>query len=79
MDTVLHVLMLLLYPYQFQSNTLGYTCQNNHIITTQTEHKCVLESCRNLNKNGFDINYLNPIIFFRPVEYSLNSPNNVFN
>lgn len=27
--------------------------------------------------NGFDINYLNPIIFFRPVEYSLNSPDNV--
>ncbi|MEE2931440.1 MAG: hypothetical protein VX370_02825 [Bacteroidota bacterium] len=27
--------------------------------------------------NSFDINYLNPVIFFRPVEYSLNSPNNV--
>ncbi len=26
---------------------------------------------------GFDINYLNPIIFFRPVEYSLNSPDNM--
>ena len=27
--------------------------------------------------NGFDFNYLNPIIFFRPVEYSINSPDNV--
>lgn len=26
--------------------------------------------------NGFDINYLNPIVFLRPVEYSLNSPDN---
>ncbi len=26
---------------------------------------------------GFDANYLNPLIFFRPVEYSLGSPDNV--
>lgn len=26
---------------------------------------------------GFDINYLNPVIFFRPVEFSLGSPDNV--
>ena len=26
---------------------------------------------------GFELNYLNPIIFFRPVEYSLGSPDNV--
>jgi len=26
---------------------------------------------------GFDINYWNPIIFFRPVEYSIGSPDNV--
>ena len=26
---------------------------------------------------GFDVNYLNPIIFYRPVEFSLNSPDNV--
>ena len=26
---------------------------------------------------GFDVNYLNPIAFFRPLEYSINSPDNV--
>ena len=26
---------------------------------------------------GFDVNYLNPIIFLRPIEFSLNSPDNV--
>ena len=28
------------------------------------------------NGRGFDFNYLNPIIFLRPVEFSLNSPDN---
>ena len=29
-----------------------------HLITTQTEHKCVLDSCRFLEQEGFDITYL---------------------
>lgn len=32
--------------------------KKNHIITTQTEHKCVLDSCRYLQSRGWDITYL---------------------
>ncbi|VDN00800.1 unnamed protein product [Thelazia callipaeda] len=30
----------------------------NHIITVQTEHKCVLDSCRYMSTKGFKITYL---------------------
>eukprot|EP00567_Pseudictyota_dubia_P005790 CAMPEP_0197449054 /NCGR_PEP_ID=MMETSP1175-20131217/20082_1 /TAXON_ID=1003142 /ORGANISM="Triceratium dubium, Strain CCMP147" /LENGTH=505 /DNA_ID=CAMNT_0042981053 /DNA_START=36 /DNA_END=1553 /DNA_ORIENTATION=- len=29
-----------------------------HVITTQTEHKCVLDSCRFLEQEGYDVTYL---------------------
>lgn len=29
-----------------------------------------------LTQRGFDLNYLNPVVFYRPVEFSLNSPDN---
>lgn len=32
--------------------------KKNHIITTQTEHKCVLDSCRYLQQRGFEVTYL---------------------
>ncbi|XP_055353724.1 cysteine desulfurase-like [Paramacrobiotus metropolitanus] len=35
-----------------------YKGKKKHIITTQTEHKCVLDSCRALEGEGFDITYM---------------------
>lgn len=35
-----------------------YGDKRNHIITCVTEHKCVLESCRALQQDGFDVTYL---------------------
>ena len=35
-----------------------YKGRKKHIITTQTDHKCVLDSCRYLQQHGWDVTYL---------------------
>eukprot|EP00118_Oscarella_pearsei_P003461 m.14383 g.14383 ORF g.14383 m.14383 type:complete len:450 (+) comp25719_c0_seq1:92-1441(+) len=35
-----------------------YSAKKRHLITAQTEHKCVLDSCRHLESEGFDVTYL---------------------
>jgi len=41
----------------------GKSSKKRHVITTQTEHKCVLDSCRHLEQEGFTVTYL-------PVQHS---------
>ncbi len=35
-----------------------YGKRKRHVVTVQTEHKCVLDSCRVLEGEGFDVTYL---------------------
>lgn len=35
-----------------------YKDKKNHIITVVTEHKCVLDACRHLEQEGFNVTYL---------------------
>lgn len=52
-----------------------YKAKKNHVITTQTEHKCVLDSCRAIENEGFEVTYLsvqkNGIIDLNELEAAL--------
>jgi cysteine desulfurase len=49
----------------------------NHIITSQTEHKCVLDSCRYLENEGYKVTYLpvqkNGLIDLQELEAAITS------
>ncbi len=44
----------------FAIKSIAFTNKDkgNHIITTKVEHDCILESCKWLEKQGFNITYL---------------------
>lgn len=35
-----------------------YGSKKKHVVTCQTDHKCVLDSCRSLQSKGFEVTYL---------------------
>ncbi len=37
-----------------------YNKQGRHIVTSKTEHKAVLDSCRQLEREGYEVTYLDP-------------------
>ena len=38
-----------------------YKKKGNHIITLKTEHKAILDACRQLEREGFEVTYMTPL------------------
>jgi cysteine desulfurase len=59
----------------------GRSGKKRHIITSQTEHKCVLDSCRHLQDEGFDVTYLpvqsNGLINMEELEAAMRPDNEI--
>jgi len=37
-----------------------YRKQGNHLVTVETEHKAILDTCKRLQREGFEVTYLKP-------------------
>ncbi len=37
-----------------------YAGKGRHVVTVKTEHKAVLDTCRELERQGFEVSYLDP-------------------
>jgi len=65
-------------PEQRKNCTLHYLSWNiNKRLNINAFETVIWQVHDSIGNRGIDVNYLNPIIFFRPVEYSLGSPDNV--
>jgi hypothetical protein len=64
--------------YKRKNSTLHYLSWNiNKRLNINAFETVIWQIHDSIGNRGMDVNYLNPIIFFRPVEYSLGSPDNV--
>jgi len=45
--------------WALKSIAYDFKSKGNHIITTKIEHHAILHTCQDLEKNGFDVTYLN--------------------